>query len=193
MSQSFLSRRLSGWNPVRGRSWWDVIARKEHEAARKLLRESLPSSQSTFLDLGCGSGALWDGIGGETYIIGLDLFMGNSPTLKIKSVRGDANRLPVKSSAVDGIVALGLIEYLHDLPAVFAEWRRVVRPGGVLLLSNSPAILPNRIRALIDPMVTARADQIVTRSLEDAGWLIVKSSLRRAGWQTLFVAQADSL
>lgn len=49
-------------------------------------------------------------------------------------VRGDVLRLPFRSAAIDTLVFLEAIYYLTDIPAFLRECRRVLRPGGRLLL-----------------------------------------------------------
>lgn len=51
------------------------------------------------------------------------------------SVLGDARRLPVADGAVDVAFSSNLLEHVEDPWAVGAELARVVRPGGLLVLS----------------------------------------------------------
>jgi malonyl-CoA O-methyltransferase len=49
---------------------------------------------------------------------------------------GDAAALPLAEHSVDLLFSNLCIQWCEDLPALFDEWRRVLRPGGVLLLSS---------------------------------------------------------
>lgn len=47
----------------------------------------------------------------------------------------DLTRLGVADGSVDTVVCVSVLEHLDDLPAAVAELRRVVAPGGVLVLT----------------------------------------------------------
>jgi SAM-dependent methyltransferase len=58
----------------------------------------------------------------------------------VAAVRGNLVGLPLADSCLDVVVNLQVIEHLWDQPGFLAECARVLRPGGVLLIST-----PNRI------------------------------------------------
>lgn len=60
------------------------------------------------------------------------------PTLS--AVRGNLAALPVASASIDTVVSLQVIEHVWDHPQFVAECARVLRPGGLLMLST-----PNRL------------------------------------------------
>jgi SAM-dependent methyltransferase len=51
-------------------------------------------------------------------------------------VRGDATRLPLADAAFDVVVSFETLEHLRDQSAFLTEIRRVLRPGGVLVVST---------------------------------------------------------
>ena len=51
-------------------------------------------------------------------------------------VCGDAAALPLEAGSVDLLVSNLTLQWCPDLPATFAEFRRVLRPGGVALFST---------------------------------------------------------
>ena len=53
----------------------------------------------------------------------------------------DAHPLPFRDAAFDALFAGELIEHLPDPRPALAEFRRVLRPGGALILTT-----PNRLR-----------------------------------------------
>ena len=59
---------------------------------------------------------------------------------RVQALRANLIDLPLRSATVDGVVSLQVIEHLWDLPSFWAECRRVLRPGGRLVVST-----PNRI------------------------------------------------
>jgi len=51
-------------------------------------------------------------------------------------VCADARALPLRDASVDVLFSNLCLQWVEDLPAVFAGFRRVLRPGGLLLLSS---------------------------------------------------------
>ena len=50
-------------------------------------------------------------------------------------VEGDASALPFEDGSVDAVVMLDVLEHVPEPRAVLTEVRRVLRPGGVVVLS----------------------------------------------------------
>ncbi|MDB5349816.1 MAG: methylase involved in ubiquinone/menaquinone biosynthesis [Planctomycetota bacterium] len=73
----------------------------------------------------------------------------------------NAEALPWPDSSFDCVVADSVLEHLEDPLASLAEWRRVVRPGGRLLLWS-----PNRFSLLSDPHVGLWGVGWLPRSLQ---------------------------
>jgi ubiquinone/menaquinone biosynthesis C-methylase UbiE len=95
------------------------------------------------LDAGCGSGALSAALRAEGAVVtGVD---GSPAMLELARTRlGDgvplrvvdlAGPLPFEDDTFDDVVASLVLHYLGDWPAVLAEMRRVLRPGGRLIVS----------------------------------------------------------
>jgi len=59
---------------------------------------------------------------------------------RVRVIAGNLASLPLPDSSVDVVVNFQVIEHLWDQPQFVAECRRVLRPGGLLLMST-----PNRI------------------------------------------------
>ena len=91
------------------------------------------------LDVGCGTGFGTEGLKGRTdRILGLD----QSPHQMAKArdrldetellgfTMGDAERLPIQSNTFDAAWSSGSIEYWPNPAEGLAEMRRVVKPGG---------------------------------------------------------------
>ena len=104
------------------------------------LRERLPE-QPRVLDAGCGDGArtlanLPEGaVGLDVSRRGLELATEAVPAARL--LQGDMVDLPVKSGTVDGITAYHAVFHVsrEDHPAVYEEFERVLRPGGVVLMT----------------------------------------------------------
>ena len=50
-------------------------------------------------------------------------------------VVADAAQMPCRSSSLDAVCAFDLLEHLDDDAAALREWRRLLRPGGMLVLT----------------------------------------------------------
>jgi SAM-dependent methyltransferase len=59
---------------------------------------------------------------------------------RVDVVRADLQALPIRSSSVDVLVTLQVIEHVYDQPGFLAECARVLRPGGRLHCAT-----PNRL------------------------------------------------
>lgn len=79
------------------------------------------------LDVGCGLGTYRAPLEARGAIwVGLDL---TGPTAQ---VIGDANRLPFRDGAFDGIMCSAVLEHLPEPDLMMVELRRVLREGGLL-------------------------------------------------------------
>ena len=84
------------------------------------------------VDVGCGSGATLALLRGRGMTaLGVDLHP-KGPDM----VRADAARLPLASGSVDLVVSECVLSLLPDPHQALAEWSRVLRKGGILLLSD---------------------------------------------------------
>jgi SAM-dependent methyltransferase len=120
------------------------------------------------LDVSCGSGPLADELA-ERWI-GVDPLAapGRRPLL-----RGSPAALPLRDNAVDGIALFLVLQRLPDLDAVFAELRRVLRPGGTLV-AVVPSAAPRTLAELrLAPLLVPVHREWRHRSaLDAAGWLL---------------------
>lgn len=57
-----------------------------------------------------------------------------SPNLHF--IQADARRLPIESASIDVVVSFETIEHMADHDDLLVEFKRVLRPGGVLILSS---------------------------------------------------------
>jgi malonyl-CoA O-methyltransferase len=55
---------------------------------------------------------------------------------RVRQVCADARALPLTEGSVDVLFSNLCLQWIEDLPAVFAGFRRVLRPGGLLLVST---------------------------------------------------------
>jgi len=128
---------------------YDAHAALEQEVCRRLL-EKTPFSRvapSVILDLGCGTGLAAAKLKQEfrkAQVVGLDTSMamlsqlrGRSGMLRpLRGVCGDIGALPFATRSADMIVANMASYWCPEPMAMFSEFRRVLRPNGMLLFST---------------------------------------------------------
>lgn len=63
----------------------------------------------------------------------------HSRTPRVGYLRADAHHLPLADRSFDAILCISALPYLRDVPEAIAEWRRVARPGGVVIFTTPAA------------------------------------------------------
>jgi SAM-dependent methyltransferase len=117
---------------------------RRHEAVYAALRPRCAGA--VVLEAGCGEGYGADLLAGVAATV---LALDYDPTTaahvarrypRIGVARGNLVALPVRNGGCDAVVSLQVIEHLWEQERFLHECRRVLRPGGALLVST-----PNRI------------------------------------------------
>lgn len=65
----------------------------------------------------------------------IDRFRKEFNLSNIKLIRCTAEEIPIKSKSVDYVVACAILEHLLNEKKAVEEWKRILKPGGKLLLS----------------------------------------------------------
>lgn len=136
-----------------------AAARLQHEIESRLL-ESLDyladpalarPAPDVVLDLGCGPGraaAAMQRRWPKAQVLALDLALPMLRQVRRHAgpwrpfvrrpapVCADLRALPLREASVDVLFSNLCLQWIEDLPAAFAELRRVLRPGGLLLVST---------------------------------------------------------
>ncbi len=173
--------------------WWFVGRRElvrellvrygrgvEESRSRGVTPCSCASSPLRLLDIGCGTGATLK----ATADLGLTIGIDRSPeALRFCRQRGihdlvlgAGESLPVRDESVDAVLALDLLEHIPDDSSACREFARVLKPGGVLVVTV-PAIpwLWSEHDEALDHLRRYRAKRL--RSiLVDAGFRIERLS-----------------
>lgn len=119
----------------------DVV--EQRRATRALL--ALQPGEKV-LDIGSGPGFLADEmtaeVGPEGAVHGVDpsesmLAIARRRESSAQYALGDAVSLPFEDETFDAAIATQVYEYVPDMPAALAEVRRVLRPGGRLLILDT--------------------------------------------------------
>jgi SAM-dependent methyltransferase len=121
------------------RMWW-------YRALHARLLDALEGVQGTVLDAGCGTGGLLAGLGRrrpDLRRVGVEWAPEAAARAAAKSgaliARGSVMALPLADGVVDAAVAADVLCHAAVEPAAAAaELRRVLRPGGLLVV-NMPA------------------------------------------------------
>jgi len=135
---------------------WEQRYRKPAFQARlRVLKECLAGRDirlQDWLDAGCGSGTLTRflaeagarvlGVDAAEDMIATASTLGSghehSEQLRFEHIE-TIEHLPAADQSLDGILCSSVLEYVADPPACLAEFARVLRPGGLLVVS-----VPNR-------------------------------------------------
>ena len=138
--------------------------------------EMLRGEHGRTLDLGCGTGSAFHMLRTREFeVVGIDM---SSRMLAVAKQRyaddrriqvslGDAEFLPFAAASFDAVTCLGVFESLPDYAPTLREIARVLRPGGLLVLSVPSRISPYHITHDVAQATVWRA------------WRAVKPILRR--------------
>lgn len=145
------------------------------------------------LDVGCGTGTLITLLAAwpqAELLVGLDY----SPTMarfvgekvaaspygeKMQAVVGDSEHLPFADGAFDAVTCCNSFHHYPHQAAVVREFRRVLRPGGLLILVDG--FRDNVIGWLVFDVGVAW----VEKEVHHAAWSEVRDLVRAAGFATL--------
>lgn len=157
------------------------------ELSRRLWKK-LPLGQPSvrILDVACGTGTTAIALAKEhgAHVIAVDFGEANlakgvaraeaeGVSELIEWVHADARDIPLEDGVVDGVVCECAVSTFQDKRAVIAEFDRVVRQGGVVVIS--------------DMVVTGELPQDLAGVL--APWTCVGDALDVIGYQRLFLDQ----
>lgn len=158
--------------------WW---FRSKRALVRTLL-EQYASGPGRGLDLGCGTGGTLAALGPEGRWVGLDYeplalaFCRKRGLARL--VRGSATALPFRAASFDCCLALDLLYHrgVDDERRALAECHRVLRPGGLLVVTDSALAW---LRSPHDEAVHGRTRYTraeLVRLVQGAGFRVLRAS-----------------
>jgi SAM-dependent methyltransferase len=122
--------------------WWYAAL---HRLIFQALDAELPDwRKKNILDVGCGTGAVLKRLGNREKNVGIDLAPEAISFCRergLNNVRqGDIHALPFPDASFDAVICSSVLyhQWVSDVEGAVGEMRRVLRPGGVVLI-NVPA------------------------------------------------------
>jgi ubiquinone/menaquinone biosynthesis C-methylase UbiE len=122
----------------------DRSARRARREVERLLGRPLRRGE-VVLDAGCGTGWLAAGLrraAPQVRVVGVDLSEGMLGRARAAGawplLQADAQRLPFGDASVDLVVSRGVLHHLPDVGTALAEWHRVLRPAGAVVVTSEP-------------------------------------------------------
>jgi ubiquinone/menaquinone biosynthesis C-methylase UbiE len=103
--------------------------------------------ESRFLEVGCGAGVMSVALAQRGYAVAVldsvdamiqltrQLAVEGGVEHRLRASRGDAHYRPFADHSFQLLLALGLIPWVHSLGQALREMRRVLEPGGYLILT----------------------------------------------------------
>jgi ubiquinone/menaquinone biosynthesis C-methylase UbiE len=112
----------------------------------------------SLLDVGCGSGE-WHArlAAGRVVTVGLDLMPGMLQAARVAGagleprpelICADAQAIPFQAATFDRVLCSGVLYHVPDCRTALAEMRRVLRPGGLAVISTNGADTMERLSKL---------------------------------------------
>jgi ubiquinone/menaquinone biosynthesis C-methylase UbiE len=144
--------RESHWDAIAAQMSTDIQSFYAGYAGQSVLaslQELLPRQLdgARILDIGCGTGRYFLFLAqlGATHLVGVDVGQNlltmchrRDPTIRLTLAKAD--QLPFANQSFDVVLSMGLIEHYHNPVPVLAEFTRLVRSGGTLIL-ETPNVL----------------------------------------------------
>lgn len=116
--------------------------RRRTDEVEAALRQYGDGQLQVIVDVGTADGLMLDDLRrrmGPLTFLGVDLsfaLLRANLTDGVFKAQGDALHMPVKPGAVDAVIATAVIEHVLDASAMLQECARMLRPGGLLVLTT---------------------------------------------------------
>jgi SAM-dependent methyltransferase len=101
---------------------------------------AVADSAGLVVDVGCGNGTYVRRLRAarpDLTVLGVDLSAGMLKSISAPVVVADASRLPLPDASADVALALHMLYHLPDVAAGVSELKRILRPGGTLIVATN--------------------------------------------------------
>ncbi len=189
-------RRVLGWayrrtrgvvGRLSGGSWlleWTDPLHIARRSLRQAVQERAYYARGCMLDLGCGGQPYRELFNHVECYVGLDL-----PPNGRADIHGDGMALPFREGAFDTVLCNEVLEHVPEPALLMVEAARVLRPGGVLLLTT-----PQTWGLHLEPHDFYRYTKYGLRHLAEKSELDVVEIAPTCGlWATLAQRLADTV
>lgn len=106
-----------------------------HAPLRHAIRQFAPRAQGTLLDIGCGRKPYQQLFAAYvTHYLGID-WIASMHGLQNVDIVGTTLQLPIADNHIDTVLATEVMEHVPQPEQMLAEIYRVLRPGGIVILS----------------------------------------------------------
>src|SRR6266542_4298356 len=123
---------------VEGTHWWFVGRRRIIASFVSRIVRSLHKERPRILDVGCGTGANLELLGGFGLAEGVDVSAQALEFCRARGLvdvkQGEAERLPYEDQSLDLVTGLDVVEHLDNDLVGLREMHRVLRPSGYALI-----------------------------------------------------------
>ncbi len=172
------------------------------DIAHRLRRQGLETATADMLDVGCGTGVMLQRFGGPGSV-GVDpslAMLSRARSRVARRVGGYAEALPFASASFRTVLSTSVLHYSDDVQRMLGECRRVLPPGGRLVLvdwcSDDPGtwLAATALRLLRRPLGTVLGAHAARACVSDAGFDVVEVARFRARpWWGMFVLDARAI
>lgn len=111
-----------------------------------ILRLAEPRDGQTICDMPSGGGYLRNFTDADITLLCVETSQAFAdrvkPTSKMRGILADLHKVPVESCSVDTVINLAGLHHVPDRPAVFAEMKRMLKPGGRVCIADVTAGSP---------------------------------------------------
>ncbi|MFC3494684.1 class I SAM-dependent methyltransferase [Glycomyces rhizosphaerae] len=133
--------------------------------------ELAPADARFVLDVGCGYGRYLKRLRTDhpgATVVGIDAAPGMLAEVEPPIMVADAQSIPYPDDSVDTVLAMHMLYHVPDIAKAVAEFRRVLKPGGTLLVSTNTdddmaepyAHWARAIRSVLGPDVFFPGDEV---------------------------------
>jgi ubiquinone/menaquinone biosynthesis C-methylase UbiE len=141
------------WPRFRFWEWFTFLCNGGERRARRQIMKCLPNLSGTrLLEVAIGDGANIPLIPADCQVYGNDISTvqlsncrRNHPGRDLRLSLGEAENLPFRDQSFDNVLSVGAFNYFNDPLNSLREMARVVKPDGLVVVSDEVPNLPNRL------------------------------------------------